>query len=157
MFLNINNSDLNKINENKFVKLDHQNNTICDDNNPLTVGETYLNDKCQGGTLLHSDGENCNDGNVQTINDKYLNGICIDNKTNGSSCNDLNDATTGETWLNSVCQGGVLPEGAVCNDGDSTTVEDLIYNGICIGIQSNGNKNSSITSSTGVLTTTDSN
>jgi len=74
--LNINNSDLNVINSNKFVKLNNVNGTSCDDNNPLTVGETYLNDKCQGGRQLHKDGDPCDDGNPQTTNDKYLNGVC---------------------------------------------------------------------------------
>jgi len=74
--LNINNSDLNVINSNKFVKLNNVNGTSCDDNNPLTVGETYLNDKCQGGRQLHKDGDPCDDGNSLTTNDVYLNGIC---------------------------------------------------------------------------------
>lgn len=46
----------------------------CNDGNPDTAGETYLDGVCQGGTV--PDGTICNDGNANTSNDKYTNGVC---------------------------------------------------------------------------------
>lgn len=53
------------------------NGTSCDDNNATTTGETWLDNVCQGGTIV-----------------------------NGTSCDDNNNLTVGETYLNGICQGG---------------------------------------------------
>jgi hypothetical protein len=88
----------------------HINGSLCDDGNPSTHGETWLNDVCQGG-----------------IPNVYV---------NGTSCDDGDPATTGETWLNDVCQGGssnVYTNGTTCDDGNALTINDIYTNNVCSG------------------------
>jgi hypothetical protein len=115
----------------------HADGTLCDDGDPSTHGETWLNNTCQGG-----------------IDNVYRNGI---------TCDDGNPATTGETWLNDVCQGGLVTyvgtsfvDGTSCDDGNTETINDVYTNNVCAGTipvisTPNNTCNGGFTYSTGLI------
>ena len=47
----------------------------CNDGNPLSIGESWINGVCSGGLIPN--GTSCDDSNTETIKDIYTNQICI--------------------------------------------------------------------------------
>jgi hypothetical protein len=103
----------------------------CNDNNINSIGETWLNGTCQGGTMVN--GTTCNDNNIQTINDIYSNNICSGTNVENQPCNDINIQTINDIYHNGVCAGTSVPNGSSCNDNNALTYADIYMNGICAG------------------------
>lgn len=81
----------------------------CNDLNVATVGETYLNGTCQGGT--NTNGNSCDDGNALTYGDVMNNGVCVSG-TYATSCKAIK--TGAPTSANGVYS--IDPDGASGND-----------------------------------------
>jgi hypothetical protein len=79
------------------------NGATCNDSNVNTIGETWLNGVCQGGTVAN--GTICDDNNAQTINDIYTNNICSGTNVEGQICDDNSYITKNDTYHNGVCAG----------------------------------------------------
>jgi hypothetical protein len=106
------------------------NGASCNDNNVNTIGETWLNGVCQGGTMVN--GTACNDNNIQTINDIYTNNICTGTNVENQVCNDLDIKTINDIYHNGICAGTNV-EGQTCNDNIESTYNDIYVNGLCAG------------------------
>ncbi len=130
---------------------DHANNTDpCEDGDDCTVGDTCQDGGCQPGAA-----RDCDDSNVCT-DDSCVQGLGCVNANNSDACDDGNSCTEGD-----YCQGGTCHPGAgldcdddnpctddlcdtgtgcyhefntdSCDDDDPCTMNDVCYEGNCIG------------------------
>jgi len=59
--------------------------------------------------------------------------VCLGTNVQGQLCNDGNLETINDVYFNGVCLGTSVPNGTICNDNNSNTINDIYTNGICTG------------------------
>jgi hypothetical protein len=139
------------------------NTNLCDDGNPYTIADTCFNGYCVGTKVDCVTVGDCRDWNSCT-GDSCVNGSCIYDGAamNGASCTDYDSTTFGDVCFNGICYGAHLEcefdnecddhnscttddcsvdvcvhsddNGAACNDGDGSTINDTCNAGVCAGI-----------------------
>ena len=141
------------------------NNFPCDDLNPCTIDDRCNNSICVGTP------KDCNDGNICTNNTcNPNNGIC-EAANNMVPCDDLNPCTIQDMCISGICMGmpntcsdnnpctddscnkftglceNVNNNNNPCKHPDLCIVDDMCFNGTCVGIQKDCTDNNPCTGS----------
>eukprot|EP01059_Diplonema_ambulator_P030329 TRINITY_DN5151_c0_g1_i9.p1 TRINITY_DN5151_c0_g1~~TRINITY_DN5151_c0_g1_i9.p1 ORF type:complete len:6713 (+),score=1239.17 TRINITY_DN5151_c0_g1_i9:1796-20140(+) len=78
----------------------------------------------------------CNDGQASTTDDMCMNGVCIGtDRCSGVVCG-VSDQCHGTGVCDpstGVCSDPLAPDGASCNDGNPSTIDDKCLTGVCYG------------------------
>ena len=84
-----------------------------------------------------ANGVSCNDGNPATLNDVCQSGVCLGSLTCGSTVCTASPASsqckTPACSATNQCSDVPQPDGTLCNDENSTTVNDMCFAGVCKG------------------------
>lgn len=102
-----------------------QDDGVCDDGNPCTIGEKCVDLECVGGTPTV-----CDDGNSCTVDVCDPEQGCTTNP-DASACDDNNPCTTDTCDLATGCS--YAPATGPCEDGDACTENDRCSAGVCVG------------------------
>ncbi|HEY3446248.1 MAG TPA: trypsin-like serine protease [Myxococcales bacterium] len=135
-----------------------QDGTACEDGNLCTTGDSCQSGSCASGTAkacpapdaCHGagacnpatgtctygtlpNGATCDDHNACTANDQCVGGSCRGTVITGACAADACHAAGTCDPSNGLCSGTAMPDGTICNDGDSNTVNDQCLSGLCKG------------------------
>ncbi len=130
----------------------------CEDGNLCTDADTCYNGSCIGTPVVCTDdnlctadtcdqdtgdcifipnnGQPCDDGRICTVSDLCFNGGCYGGQT--LDCSDGNPCTVDRCVEPTGCVRTFAPDGSYCDDNDPTTPESACFQGVCVGVQSDG-------------------
>ena len=130
----------------------------CEDGNLCTDADTCYNGSCIGTPVVCTDdnlctadtcdqdtgdcifipnnGQPCDDGRICTVSDLCFNGGCYGGQT--LDCSDGNPCTVDRCVEPTGCVRTFAPDGSYCDDNDPTTPESACFQGVCVGVQPDG-------------------
>jgi hypothetical protein len=110
-------------------------NSSCADGNDCNI-ESCVENMCV--SEIKNNGDLCNDGNIETVNDVCHEGVCLGTV---AGCFDISDCNDGNICTTDTCDLGLtvphcfyeFNDGAVCNDNDPFSKNDVCGDGVCKG------------------------
>lgn len=116
------------------------NQATCSDGNPCTDGDTCINGTCRAGTnsCTCDDDPDCadyNDANVCNGTIRCIGSKCVIDQTTVKKCPAIDDPCIDNLCVPETgkCVETPVNEGAMCDDLDSCTVNDVCRGGVCAG------------------------